>query len=558
MSDKIVSIPGASRTLKALSDLGYDFNSAVADLIDNSITRGCAENIFIYFDKIEHKKKVEIKFRLFDDGVGMSQPVLEESMRFGNENVSYSEGDLSKYGMGMKTASLSQCELLTALSKSKNNEPTGYRWDMEHVHKFNNWSLLKLDKKEINTFIENNNKMFVTMFGNIVNDFLKGNHWTLISWDKLSGMDYQYNSRSKKGFSDNFLENTIGELVMHVSLTFHRFLAGENGARKININFNGQVLKPFDPFCRKQKHTLIYNSDKEKEKISFIFDNIRGKKRNPVIIKRYILPAKTGRYRFDSANAWEGARTLKSWNDSQGYYIYRNNRLISYGGWLRTKAKDEHDKLARVSIDFTENHDDLVRIDVKKTRIQIPDELFNFLKNTVNPKYIKAAKDRYNNSEEKATTHKNSVRQKNNKVSHLSESLFNTAEIRVTEDRKKEQIEVSNKYGKFITDDLIYKTLMAGHRFVEQDFYDDKIFWQLVPNPDCGFQIIINKSHPLYEKYYLDDSKNNVVTAVIESFLFTMAFIEMKCRTTENNWLFEEIKEASSEVLKKFVTEKII
>ena len=88
------------------------------------------------------------------------------------------------------------------------------------------------------------------------------------------------------------------------------------------------------------------------------------------------------------AETWEEAKGTKSWNEVQGYYVYRNNRLISWGGWYRTKTIDEHDKLARASIDLTSEHDDLFTLDVKKTRIQFPEELKNHLKDNVNSKFI--------------------------------------------------------------------------------------------------------------------------------------------------------------------------
>jgi hypothetical protein len=557
MAEERQSIPAAARTFEALRDIGYDFNSAVADLIDNSITQGKAKNLFIYFDKIKVKSAEKIIFRLFDDGIGMEGKFLQEAMRIGSENDSYSEGDLSKYGMGMKTASLSQCDVLTVISKSENRHRAGYKWDMHLINARNDWFLLKLDSSEINNEINHNDSLFKEMFQDTSSSFFNGPHWTLVAWDDLFDIETQFNSRSSKGFSDRFLDKTLASLIIHLRLTFHRFLAGENVPRKINININGLSIKPLDPFCRDQTHTSVCPLNGNDE-ILFNFSGEIKHNRKDVRIKRYILPAKTGNKKFDSNSAWEEAKGNKSWNDSQGYYIYRNNRLISYGGWLKTKSKDEHDKLARVSIDFTDHHDSLIRIDVKKTKIQIPDDFFNFLKNTVNNKYIKSAKDRYSNADERVVRTKNSVREKSSLVSHVSEALINESKIKVKENKIKGQIEVQNSHGSFIVDDLIYKTLESNLRFEEQDFKDDKIFWKFIPNPDCGFQIIINKSHPLYEKYYFDVDKNKPVTAVLDSFLFTLAFIELKCRTSENHNLFQEIREVASEVLKKFVNEKII
>ena len=114
----------------------------------------------------------------------------------------------------------------------------------------------------------------------------------------------------------------------------------------------------------------------------------------PILIKRYILPTnpkKPGKFKFSSIQAWEEAKGVLSWNEAQGYYVYRNNRLINFGGWYRTKALDEHDKLARASIDLTEEHDDLFTLDIKRTRIQFPEAFRNHLIDNINKGFIGAA-----------------------------------------------------------------------------------------------------------------------------------------------------------------------
>ena len=137
MADKIISIPAAGRTFAALRDLGYDLNSAVADILDNSFSRskGNADNIYIWFD---YDPKDRFRIRIYDDGRGMSEERLEEAMRLGSSADEYEKGDLSKYGMGMKTASLSQANKLTVISRSSSGFLSAYQWDMNHVKKTNN------------------------------------------------------------------------------------------------------------------------------------------------------------------------------------------------------------------------------------------------------------------------------------------------------------------------------------------------------------------------------------------------------------------------------------
>src|SRR5687768_16355260 len=104
-------IPDARRHMRSLSDMGYDFAQAIADVVDNSIAAEATEvRIDIEFDGDESW------VRIADNGAGMRPEVLKEAMRYG-ANREYDEDDLGKFGLGLKTASMSQCRRLTVASR---------------------------------------------------------------------------------------------------------------------------------------------------------------------------------------------------------------------------------------------------------------------------------------------------------------------------------------------------------------------------------------------------------------------------------------------------------
>ena len=152
MSKVITSIPAAKRTVNALKDMGYDLNSAVADIIDNSISRGEADNIYIKFIRNESSKKFQLY--ILDDGIGMTSEILEQAMKLGSSIEDYKTGDLSKYGMGMKTASMSQARKLTVISKPMNNKMSAYSWDLDHINNTDKWEIFKYSTVEINSILK--------------------------------------------------------------------------------------------------------------------------------------------------------------------------------------------------------------------------------------------------------------------------------------------------------------------------------------------------------------------------------------------------------------------
>lgn len=548
MADKIPSIPGAKRTINALRDIGYDLNSAVADILDNSISRGNAKNIFIDFNK-----DINGKFYLFiiDDGIGMNSTILEEAMRIGSSNDDYSKGDLSKYGMGLKTASMSQASMITVFSKMDNFDKTAFSWDLMHVDKTDKWEIFKFNSVEINNI---KSKLIFNSAYNLEELFV-GKSWTVVLWEELSDFQKNYDSYRSSVTSENYFNRVIDNLQVYLRLVFHRFITGENSAKKTNIFLNTNKLIALDPFCRKEEHTIeLELTDKNG---NFIIE----KDCSPIVIKRYILPTnpkKPGNYKFSSVEAWDDASGTLSWNESQGYYVYRNNRLISWGGWYRTKALDEHDKLARASIDLTGEHDELFTIDVKKTKIQFPEGLRNHLKDNINSKFIAEAKKRYAGSEKNRNDIVNVVREKSKKVSHLASELIREDNISVTENKINNELIINNKYGKKISDDMTYKMLEAGQKIVSTSFGDSSLFWKMVPNPYNEFQVLVNTDHPFYDLVYGDAEKDKKITAIMDAFLFTMSFIELKCITNNNEMLFEQMKEVASSVLNKFIDDKIL
>lgn len=552
MPEKIKSIPAASRTFNALQDLGYDINSAVADIIDNSVSRGKARNILVYFTKNKHNR---FSVKICDDGKGMSTEILQEAMRLGSSNADYEKGDLSKYGMGLKTASLSQAHKLTVLSKKSGHQIAGYSWDMHHVRESDKWELFKHSSAEIASlkkeFLKEFNDLGITTAEKLINN----DSWTIVLWSDLKDFQDNYDSYASSVTAENYFHRISDKLILYLRLVFHRFIDGENMTRKTNIFFNDNKLKALDPFCREEEHTFEMELN-EKNGHFIINDRLP-----PIVIKRYILPTnpgKPGNFRFSSFPSWEEAKGVLSWNQAQGYYVYRNNRLVEFGGWYSTKATDEHDKLARASIDLSDAHDELFTLDVKKTRVQFPEDLKNHLQDNINKGFIAAAKKRYAVSEKKDNPVQNTVRGRSNKVSHLSAALVSADNISVTMQGDKNMMLIKNKYGSKITEDMTYKMLEAGQKIISKPFGHENLFWEMIPNPDNEFQVLVNTDHPFYETVYGNAEKDKKITAIMDAFLFTMSFIELKCITDNNEFLFNQMKEVASSVLKKFIEEKIL
>lgn len=336
--------PKASSFSESLRDIGYSLKAAIADIIDNSISASASrvELFFKWDNKTSH-------IAIIDDGSAMSSDELIEAMRLGSTNpLAYRDRkDLGRFGLGLKTASFSQCRKLTVVSR-KDGKSTGCCWDLDYVAEKNEWLLKILKNDQIKTLPE---------FSRL------GDSGTMVLWENL---DRLIDRTDSTGTEANLYEK-MDIARKHQELVFHRYLKGESGVRSISIFFNGDSLKPFDPFNLKHPATQHLQD----EQLELYGETIR--------IQPYILPhhSKTNPNDYDYY-AGEGG-----YLNNQGFYVYRNARLLVSGTWFRLAAHRELTKLARVKIDLPNNLDHLWAIDVRKSRANPPEVIRQRLKHII-------------------------------------------------------------------------------------------------------------------------------------------------------------------------------
>ncbi|WP_321313674.1 ATP-binding protein [Halarcobacter sp.] len=330
------NIPSAKNLICALRDIGYSLETAVADIIDNSISAKATEiNIYIKFDFQNSY------IAIIDNGIGMNEEELKDAMKLGSLNPlqTRQKNDLGRFGLGLKTASFSQASKLTVAS-SQNLNTYARCWDLEHIIKTEKWEIENLNNK--------------------LQDIIKINKLlscgTLVVWEKL---DKLIEKNTKRKAEDIFQEK-IAILRDHLSLVFHRYLTGEPGIKKIVIKLNNDNLIPFNPFEGAGKPFP------EEE-----FNNIK--------MQAYLLPHHS-KISYEQYKKLEGK---DGYLNSQGFYIYRNSRLLVYGTWFRLIKKTDITKLARVKIDLPNSEDFSWSIDVKKSQAVPPDNIKNELKRTI-------------------------------------------------------------------------------------------------------------------------------------------------------------------------------
>jgi len=342
------AIPSAYNLISANRAIGYTLSSAIADIIDNSISA--------YASKIQILSPPATYpiLKIVDNGQGMDQTELDVAMKFGGNRDCLSKrsaADLGRFGMGLKTATLSQCKCLSVVTR-KNGKLIGGRWDLDFLKTHDMWEYQTINVKESMELIE----------GTILEENPSMNG-TAVIWEKFDRL-----SDKDSGGRNNVFAYELDKAINKLELIFHRFLSGEEGLNKVSIEYNGNSLEPNDPFLISK-----YPDYSKPRDIPLENDFIRvypHKLPHPKLLSKEELSRLT----------LGGTTTLL---ESQGFYVYRAKRLIDYGTWFSLAPKLDKTKLSRIQIDIPNSLDHIWSLDIKKSRTILPQTIRNDLKNIV-------------------------------------------------------------------------------------------------------------------------------------------------------------------------------
>jgi hypothetical protein len=334
MEGRELAEPDPASLIESLRAFGYNLPTAIADLVDNSLTAGAS--------------RVDICFRwdgasstvcITDNGAGMSKSRLVEALRPGSLNPlgQRDARDLGRFGLGLKTASFSQCRRLTVRTRTRGGDDTKRTWDLDHVGLSREWRLVEYDDPEADALLAG------------VESFDSG---TTVLWQGCDRIVPAGTNPDDDRAQRRFLELADG-VTHHLALVFHRFI---DGLPPVKFRINGNVLKSFDPFLQREKSTQLAEETLKLHE-------------QAVVVRPFVLPHHTKL----TKDVYDRAGGPRGWTQSQGFYVYRNKRLLVDGDWLGLGLrKEDHYKLARIQVDIPNTLDSEWQIDVRKARATPP------------------------------------------------------------------------------------------------------------------------------------------------------------------------------------------
>ena len=519
--EDILLVPDPARVMEGMRDTGYDFNTAVADIIDNSIAAN-AKNIDLLVD-------LDLSGNPFvycaDDGCGMDLEGLKNAMRYGSAERD-DKASLGKFGLGLKTASTAFCRSLSVVSKGSDLVMRKVQWDIDHIINTNDWMLRRPPITEDEA--------------DYLNETSGSGTGTLVVWEKVDRLIGEY---KRSGHARNAMKKITDSLRFHISMVYQRFLdESDNRACNVTITLNGKAVEPWDPFCITEENTvLLYEDELEIE----MDDNPTS----DLTIRAYLIPR---RDEFSTPAAGERARVS---NDMQGFYVYRENRLIYHGGWMGMYSKEPHGSLLRVELSFDHTLDEALQVDIKKSQIRLNEALYQYIKDSVLPAPRRAADERYRKGTKKkveesaAGAHDASNRSIDEKALSVEESRVEV--INPTNN----EVSVTNRNGTFKhTISIRENTKPNQCRVIPVDNMEGGFLWAPVI-ADGKHAVEINMGHPYYQKVYFPILKESVLVTGLDSLLWALSEAELSTFNNNTREQYEEMRLLVSRSLKKLVAD---
>ena len=522
----LINEPDAPRLIFGLRDTGYNFRTAAADIIDNSIAAK-ADQVNVEITLRQNGRKL-VYFG--DNGDGMDAQGIHRAMRYGAPERENPES-LGKFGLGLKTASSSVCLKYTLISrKGPDQELAKLAWDLDYVAQQKKWEMLK------EPVTSDEQEMFEELCG------AKG---TLLIWEKCDRIltkDYEPGSVRERDAINRLAQS----LVKHLSLVYHRFL-DKTDDREHNVSmFVNQIpVDPWNPFYPARSEQVLAE---KKQKLLVEMPDGSEEVAN---IRAWILP-----HRSEMTKDEEKTYARIS-NRAQGFYVYREGRLIQDGSWMDVfGANEPHTSLLRIEFDFGHELDDAFRIDVKKSRILFHPDLEEGLKELLQPIYREAERRARRQNREQTNVRQIDHTSANKNIADTGSA--SKAQVTSVDPATQSAI-ISNNMGSKIKLKLaVQSNVSADTVYVDavEDINTGEL-WQpaLRSAGESGHMpaVLLNKHHDFYQKIYKRAAANGFAVEGMDLLLWAFAAAEQNNTNEELEPIFEDIRSEISNNLRKLL-----
>lgn len=521
MPEPILLPPQAARTIEGLRDTGYEPADALEDIVDNSIAATATDvRIRMWLDP-DGQPIVTIA----DNGTGMDEAGLINAMTYGSA-LRQSRASLGKFGLGLKTASTAMCRQLTVVTRAEEGGPArAATWDLDFVEERNEWLLLRPEPtgEEVE----------------LLNEANGGKPGTLVIWRKVDRLIRDY-ADPTGNFARRAFERRIDEFRDSLGLTYVRFLGSGAAFTRVHIWLNDEEVEPWDPFCEDLGADVLF--DKE---IPVQIRDGDATSEAAFRLRAFALPPRSDLTKSEQ----DRARILTA---NQGFYVFREGRLLARGTWLGIRSVEPHLNLARIEFSFDNRLDEAFQIDIKKSRIQLQRDLQDSLQRLVQPA-IAEAEDRYRkNQRSVAVTDQGDIHGTSNTI--IGQNKQRLIGSTVTPDGTGHAVVQNSRGRTTISITVLPAEESSGPHVVLAEGLDDGLLWK--PAIVGGEQaVVLNAGHPFYQRVYLANRDNGTAIQGMNFLFWGLCTAEWAVITENEKEHMDAVRREVSRVTRQLANE---
>lgn len=345
-----VKAPPHDSIQEVLTKAPYPLPNAIAELVDNSLDAG-ATRISVRFRRNAERATA---IQVIDNGSGIPRESFNDVMKFAWKST-HKASDIGMYGVGLKTAGLSQAKILRVYSKTTSGSPEGRQWIKSDLR---NQLLGVLADEDVAARYRS--------AGRLSNAVPLEPSGTIVELEELDDFE------KSLGNPEKYMKDTTKDVDSHLGLIFHRFLE-RRGARKVTmfleIEQDGQLvgrheIAAVNPFAYNVSGASGWP---KKFRIEVPTPN-KQIRREGIDAVAHIWPKRSKLPGFMIRRP--GGKT--SAIESQGLFWYLNDRIVGAGGWSTLRTPESHHSLARMQVELTPKTKDLVEIAYTKDSVKTP------------------------------------------------------------------------------------------------------------------------------------------------------------------------------------------
>jgi hypothetical protein len=514
--DSEILVPDAARTIEGLRDTGYTFNTAVADVVDNSIAAG-ATHIDVALTQVPGGS---LEIVIADNGHGMDHEALKDGMRLGSRPRAdpYS---LGKFGLGLKTASFSIARELSVVTRTAPTDlGRAARWDLDFVSRTNEWRVLYPDPTDFEL--------------GLIDAVGPGAAGTAVIWRKVDRLFERQYQNPEGGWAKKALDSAVKDLRWHLALTYTRFL-DEKSEHRVSITVNEEPLAAWDPFG-----LALYSEPLLDKPVKVKIDGREA----PLTVRAYLLPHK-------STLSEEQQQQANISNDLQGFYVFRHNRLLTYGTWLGLFSSEPHYSYLRVDLSFDHELDDALKLDIKKSRIEFRHELEAYLRKELGGPRNQARLHYDQKEREGITKLSGGLHDRANKVlERTAGSLVSTT----TSQQGDNLVLVKNRQGATVIEVPTDKE--DAPFIVPVPTLPDGVLWETHFGHNRP-SVQLNTGHPFYQRAYFPLRDFPLANQALDFFLWSLVEAQLAAISEREIDHMDAVRLVVSQILRKLALQEL-